>query len=68
MSQYHEYLHQKARLIDYRDQISSGLFQIHRILTSYFPEIDAITLGKLRDTLENEMSQIISKLDNHIEV
>jgi len=68
MSQYHEYLHQKARLTDYRDQISGGLFQMHRILTTYFPEIDAITVGKLRDTLEDEMCQIISKLDNHIEV
>jgi flagellar biosynthesis chaperone FliJ len=33
-----EQKHQLNRLIDYRDEISSSLFHIERILKAYFPE------------------------------
>ena len=38
MSLTNEQKHQLNRLIDYRDQISSGLFHIERILKANFPE------------------------------
>lgn len=60
MSQYHEYLHQKSRLIDYRDQISGGLFQMHRILTTYFPDADVSVIIKIQNIVENELQTTIN--------
>lgn len=66
MSQYHEYLHQKSRLIDYRDQISGGLFQIHRILTTYFPDSDISTIIKIQNIVDDELQTIIDSIqDSH---
>ena len=66
MSRHHEYLHQKSRIIDYRDQVANGLFQMHRILTSYFPSIDVIGMGKIKNLLDDEIQQIIDKLDGKL--
>jgi flagellar biosynthesis chaperone FliJ len=38
MSLSNDQKHQLNKLIDYRDSISSSLFQIERILKQYFPE------------------------------
>lgn len=38
MSLTEEQKHQLNRLIDYRDQITDGLFHIERIIKTYFPE------------------------------
>jgi hypothetical protein len=38
MSLTNDQKHQLNKLIDYRDSISSSLFQIERILKQYFPE------------------------------
>lgn len=65
MSQYHEYLHQKSRLIDYRDQISGGLFQIHRILTTYFPDSDISTIIKIQNVVEDELKNVINSIQDN---
>lgn len=65
MSQYHEYLHQKSRLIDYRDQISGGLFQIHRILTTYFPDSDISTIIKIQNVVEDELKNVINSIQEN---
>lgn len=65
MSQYHEYLHQKSRIADYRDQISGGLFQIHRILTTYFPDSDIAALIKAQNIVENEIKKVIDSIHDN---
>lgn len=65
MSQYHDYLHQKSRLIDYRDQISGGLFQIHRILTTYFPDSDISTIIKIQNVVEDELQHVINSIQEN---
>jgi hypothetical protein len=65
MSQYHEYLYQKSRLIDYIDQISGGLFQIHRILTTYFPDADVSAVIKIQNIMENELQTTINSVQDH---
>jgi hypothetical protein len=62
MNQYHEHLHQKSRIIDYRDQISSGLFHIHRILTTYFPDSDISSMIKMQNIVENELQNIMDSM------
>lgn len=68
MSQYHEYLHQKSRLTDYKDQISGGLFQIHRILTTYFPDSDVSTVIKIQNIIDNELQHIINSVQNNTDI
>jgi hypothetical protein len=65
MIQYHEYLYQKSRIADYRDQISGGLFQIHRILTTYFPDADIAALIKTQNIVENELKKAIDSIHDN---
>jgi hypothetical protein len=62
MTQYHDHLHQLHRLYDYRDQVSSGLFQIHRILTTYFPNEDVSSINQMNKLLNDECQNILNKL------
>lgn len=62
MSQYHDYLHQKSRITDYRDQISGGLFQLHRILTTYFPDCDISPIIKMQNIVDNELQNILNQI------
>lgn len=63
MNNYIELLHQSSRIVDYRDQVSSGLFQIHRILREYFPHIDVSCVNQLNRILEDDFyQQVICKL------
>lgn len=64
MSQYHEYLHQKSRILDYRDQISGGLFQIHRILTTYFPDADIATVIRIQNIVDNDLKDVIDSIQD----
>jgi hypothetical protein len=64
MSQSHEYFHQKSRIIDYRDQITGGLFQIHRILTTYFPDSDITTVIRIQNIVDNDLKDIIDSIQD----
>jgi hypothetical protein len=62
MTQYHDHLHQLHRLYDYRDQVSSGLFQIHRILTTYFPDYDMSCIDQMNKLLNDEYKNILNQI------
>lgn len=63
MNNYTELLHQASKIVDHRDRISSGLFQIHRILREYFPHIDVSCVNELNRILDDEFyNEIIGKL------
>ena len=68
MTEFHEQLHQLSRIQDYRDQVSSGLFQIHRILTTYFPEIDIVCVNQMNKLLNDNLQEILNKLSKEIEI
>lgn len=55
--------HQASRITDYKDQINSALFQIHRILTTYFPDesqnIQCVL--DIQNILDNNFNSIIDK-------
>lgn len=55
--------HQASRLLDYKDQINSALFQMHRILTTYFPdENDNIKcVIDMQNILDTRFNPIIEK-------
>jgi hypothetical protein len=65
MIQYHEYLHQKSRVEDYRNQISGGLFQLYRILTTYFPDTDISVIIKMQNIVDNELVTLIDNISDH---
>lgn len=48
---------QLNRLLDYRDQVSEGVFHIERILKTYFPE-------EFDVAYQHYIPQIITALDN----
>lgn len=52
MTRLHDLMHQASRIQDYRDTISSALYQIHRILTTNFPDIKTKSV--------EDMSRILS--------
>lgn len=47
---------------DYRDQISSGIHQIYKLLITYYPEQDVSCLIKMRYVLDNDLQHIIDEL------
>jgi hypothetical protein len=65
MTKYHEYLHQKSRVVDYRDRITGGLFQLHRILTTYFPDSDIATLIKIQNIVDGELKKVIDSIQDN---
>jgi hypothetical protein len=63
MNNYTELLHQASKIVDYRDRISSGLFQIHRILREYFPNVDVSCVNELNKILDDKFyNEVIAKL------
>lgn len=62
MTNFRECMHQSFRIEDHRDKISSSLFHIHRILTTYFPDIDISSVNKMIKLLDSDFKTEI--LDN----
>lgn len=56
--------HQASRLTDYRDQIASALFHMHRILTTYFPDENnkIKCVIDMQNILDNDMELIVEEI------
>lgn len=56
--------HQASRLTDYRDQISSALFHMHRILTTYFPDENnnIKCVIDMQNILDNHLGPMIQEI------
>lgn len=54
--------HQARRLIDYKEQASSALFQMYRILTTYFPDEDITPLIDMQNILDTKLKQLVENI------
>ena len=50
------------QLIDYRDQVSGGLFQLHKLITTYFPDCDVSSIIKMQNIIDNEAQNIFDTI------
>jgi len=64
-----ELLHQAERIKEYRDNIRGSLFQIHNIMTEFFPELDIKSVREMMMILDDSFKQsVIEPINdsNHI--
>ncbi len=57
-----DYIYQKNKIIDYRDQVRGGLFQLHKLITTYFPDCDISSIIKMQNIIDNEAQNIFDTI------
>lgn len=62
MSQYHDHLYQLANIQDYKDQMTSALFQMFKILTEHFPSADTTFINKINLILDDDYKKVIDQI------
>lgn len=54
--------HQARRLVDYREQTASALFQMYRILTTYFPDENITPVMDMQNILDTKLKQLVENI------
>jgi hypothetical protein len=66
MTRLHDLMHQTSLIKDYRDKISSSLYQTHRIITTHFPELSTKSIEDMSRILDTTFQEQIVNILNDI--
>jgi hypothetical protein len=61
-----ELLHQAERIKEYRDKVRGSLFQIHNIMTEFFPELEIQSLREMMRILDDDFKHSVIEPINDI--
>lgn len=56
--------HQIEQIYHYKDQINSGLFQIYKIITTQFPDIDTTDSINMQNLFSHHVQHLLDQLNS----
>jgi hypothetical protein len=66
MTKLHDLMHQTSLIKDHRDQINSSAYQIHRIITTSFPDLNIKSVEDILRILNTTFQEQIINILNDI--
>lgn len=61
MPLHHDLMHQRSRLIEYKDEMRSAMWKSYKILREFFPDIDTQALTLMMKILDTEFKPLIEE-------